>query len=456
MPRGYLSLDTPIAAPATAPGLSALAVIRASGPGCVGLLSTLFSRPEALCSSKGYRALHGFLRDPGTGRDLDEVVALVFRAPASYTGQDSVDLLCHGSPAALEGVLAALEKAGFARALPGEFTFRAFAAGKMDLSAAEAVDELVRSRTQEARADALERLSGGLGREVRALRDSVTAALAEVEARLDYGEDELEDGPGDIRSALVSALARAEALVAGHSVGRILAEGARVALAGRTNAGKSRLFNLFLREERSIVSEAHGTTRDYIEAGLDLDGLPVTLYDTAGMRDASDPVEAEGVRRSRRVAEGADLVVYLVDGTAGAAPEDLEILGSLPDALRVWNKTDLPGALPAPEGWISLSAATGEGFPRLAADLGSRLRGSEISGAGGAKGPRIAGRRQAACADRASRSLRAALEGLDAGLPLDALAVDLREAAEALGELTGESVPDAVLEAVFSRFCVGK
>jgi tRNA modification GTPase len=454
MPRGYLNLDTPIAALATAPGASALAVIRTSGPGTLELLAPAFSRPDALRKASGNTALHGFVRDPETGRDLDEVVAVVFRAPAGYTGQDSVDLMCHGSPAALEGILAALEKRGFARALPGEFTFRAFAAGKMDLSACEAVDELVRSRTQEARAGAMERLAGGLRREVLSLRDSVLAALSEVEARLDYGEDELPDSPEDIHAAVSAALSEAERLAASHSVGRILAEGARVALAGRTNAGKSRLFNLFLKEERSIVSAAPGTTRDYIEASLDLGGLPVTLYDTAGLREAVDPVEAEGVRRSRLLAEGADLVVYLVDGTEGTKPEDLEILGSLPGALRVWNKRDRPEALPPPEGWLSLSAVSGEGFPELTAALAVRLRGDADASGGGR--PRIAGQRQADCADRAARSLRSASEALAAELPLDALAVDLKDAADALAELTGESVPESVLEAIFSRFCVGK
>lgn len=466
MPSGYLRLDVPIAALATAPVPAALAVVRTSGPGAPELAAKAFSRPEALIRAESHRIVHGFVRDPETGKDEDEVVALVFRAPSGYTGQDAVDFVCHGGPAAWEGVLAALEKAGFEQALPGEFTFRAFAAGKMDLAAAEAVDELVRARTGEAREGALDRLSGVLGREVSDLRDSVLSALAEAEARLDYGEDELADGPDDLLAAVRTALARAEALAASHAVGRMLSEGARIALAGPTNAGKSRLFNLFLKEERSIVSESHGTTRDYIEADLDLDGIPVALFDTAGLRDAPDPVEAEGVRRSRLVAEGADLVVFLVDGTRGAAPGDLEMLASLPGAVRVWNKTDLPDALPAPEGWIPLSAATGEGFPALAATLGVRLRGTELAGRPSpiaARGTELVGRhapiasrRQADCARRAARALTAARDALAAGAHLDAAAVDLREAADALAELTGESVPESVLETIFSRFCVGK
>lgn len=454
MPRGYLDLDTPIAAPATAPGASALAVLRTSGPGAVELLSRVFSRPEALRRAEGYRAVHGFVRDPDTGRDLDEVVAVVFRAPAGYTGQDSVDLMCHGSSAAVEGILSALERLGFSRALPGEFTFRAFSAGKMDLSEAEAVNELVRARTQEARADALDRLSGGLRREVESLRDAVLGALAEVEARLDYGEDELADSPLDVRAAVDQALSRAESLVASHAVGRVLDRGARVALAGRVNAGKSRLFNLFLKEERSIVSENPGTTRDYIEADLDLDGLPVTLYDTAGLRSAPDPVEAEGVRRSRLVASGADLVVYLVDGTVGETAEDQESLKALPEAVRVWNKRDKPQALSPPEGWLPVSAATGQGFAELVAALSARLRGGQ--GVSEPGRPRIAGQRQADCALRSERALRSSSEALAAGLPLDAVAVDLKDAADALAELTGQSVAESTLEEIFSRFCVGK
>lgn len=472
MPSGYLRLDVPIAALATAPVPAALAVVRTSGPGAPELAAKAFSRPEALAGAESHRAVHGFVRDPETGKDADEVVALVFRAPSGYTGQDAVDFVCHGGPAAWEGVLAALEKAGFERALPGEFTFRAFAAGKMDLAAAEAVDELVRARTREAREDALDRLGGGLGREVSDLRGAVLEALAEAEARLDYGEDELADGPDELAAAVEAARARVETLAESHAVGRMLSEGARVALAGPTNAGKSRLFNLFLKEERSIVSDSHGTTRDYIEADLDLDGIPVALFDTAGIRDAPDPVEAEGVRRSRLVAEGADLVVYLVDGTRGAAPRDMEALEALPGAIRVWNKIDRPECLPAPEGWIPLSAATGEGFPALAAALGARLRGGLSSGdldeARRASlppisgrplphtAPRLASRRQADCARRAAGALASARDALVAGAHLDAAAVDLREAADALAELTGESVPELVLETIFSRFCVGK
>ena len=455
MPSGYLRLHVPIAALATAPVPAALAVIRTSGPGTPELAAKAFSRPEALLKAESHRAVHGFVRDPETGRDADEVLALVFRAPGGNTGQDAVDFICHGGPAAWEGVLAVLEKAGFEKALPGEFTFRAFAAGKMDLAAAEAVDELIRARTREAREEALDRLSGGLGREVADIRDAVLSALAELEARLDYGEDELADRPENLLATVEAAGARAIALAASHTVGRILTEGARVALAGATNAGKSRLFNLFLKEERSIVSESHGTTRDYIEADLDLDGIPVALFDTAGLRDAPDPVEAEGVRRSRLLTEGVDLVVYLVDGTRGAASGDLDALDSLPGALRVWNKVDRPEALPAPEGWIPLSAATGEGFPALAAELGARLRGTELRGTELAV-PRLASRRQADCARRAAWALASALDALAAGVHLDAAAVDLREAADALAELTGESVPESVLETIFSRFCVGK
>ncbi|HSV56049.1 MAG TPA: GTPase, partial [Magnetospirillaceae bacterium] len=375
MPRGYLPLDVPIAALATAPVPAALAVVRTSGPGAPELAARVFSRPRALAGAGSRRAVYGRVLDPETGRDVDEVVALVFRAPSGYTGQDAVDFVCHGGLSAWEGVLDALGKAGFERALPGEFTFRAFSCGKLDLAAAEAVDELVRARTRQARDGALERLAGGLSRGVRELRDAVLAALAEAEARLDYGEDELEGGPGELAAFVEAARVRAGSLAASHAVGRILAEGARVALAGRTNSGKSRLFNLFLKEERSIVAESPGTTRDYIEASVDLDGVPLTLFDTAGLRDAPDPVEAEGVRRSRLVLAGADLALYLVDGTLGVGQGDLAALADLPGAIRIWNKTDLPGALPAPEGWIPLSAATGEGFPALTAQLTARLAG---------------------------------------------------------------------------------
>jgi tRNA modification GTPase len=456
MKRSYLDSRVPIVALATPPGESALAVIRAAGPGTVELAASCFSRPEALISAAHMSLVHGELLDPVDGEALDEVLASVFRAPGGPSGEDSVEFSCHGSPAVLRCALTALERAGFSPALPGEFSFRAFLAGKLDLVEAEAIQELVRAGSEGARAQALRRLEGGLSRELAAAREAIVGLLAEAEARLDYAE--IEDSPsgGLDLSQLREARGLLAGLAASYAAGSLYERGARIAVAGRPNAGKSSLFNLLVRAERSIVSAEAGTTRDWIEAGVELGGLPLRLVDTAGLREAFTEVEAEGVSRSRRIASEAEAVVYLVDGTAGLVAEDLAFLGSRPDALRAWNKADDPRCAQPPEGFLLLSAATGQGLPALERALLELVAPRFGAAPCSVANVLVANTRQKLLLDRAVDCLDAALAGAEAGASLDALVLDLREAADALGEITGEVAPEEVLEAVFSRFCLGK
>ncbi|MDP3179349.1 MAG: GTPase, partial [Spirochaetaceae bacterium] len=302
---------------------------------------------------------------------------------------------------------------------------------------------------------------------------SLVAALAETEARLDHGEEDgAPESPLD-HAALRRARDELGALAASFAAGRLYEKGARVVLAGRPNAGKSSLFNLILREERAIVSPEPGTTRDWIEASVELCGLPVRLVDTAGLREAASSVEAAGVARSRALADEAEAVAYLVDGSSGIDAEDQAFLASRPDALRVWSKADDPACAPAPEGFLPLSATTGAGFPvfadallRLVAPRFGRRRpggrdgdlgdGYEIAASATAGEAVVASPRQKALLDAAVSALDAALEAEARGAPLDAVALDLRDAADALGEMTGEIAGPEVLEAIFSRFCLGK
>ncbi|MGA2548232.1 MAG: tRNA modification GTPase [Rectinemataceae bacterium] len=472
MKRSYLDTGVPIAALATVPGESALAVIRTAGPGAVELAAPLFSRPAALLSARGLSLVHGELVDPKNGEAVDEVLAGVFRAPAGPIGEDGVEFYCHGSPAVIRRALSLLEEAGFAPALPGEFSFRAFLRGKTDLVKVEAVQELVRAGNEGARAEAFRRLEGGLSRALAASREAIVDALTEAEARLDYAEDD--DSPaGGLDPAV---LRRVRDLVAGlaasYAAGRLYERGARAVVVGRPNAGKSSLFNLLIREERSIVASDPGTTRDWIESGIELGGLPVRLIDTAGLRDtsrdASGEVEAAGVSRSRRLADEAEAVIYVVDGVLGIASEDRAFLESRPDSLRVWNKADDPRCEPTPLGFLRLSAATGEGLPALADALRAliaprfgcsgtgRPRAEAEPSPGATNAVTVASERQKLLLDRAVSALDAALSGLEAGMPLDALVLDLRDAADALGEITGEIASEEILEAIFSRFCLGK
>jgi len=447
------ALEEPIAALATPWGTSALAVIRVSGDGCVDKIAALSSRPAALREAAGGSLHHAqLLESPGGGR-LDEVVLAVYRAPASYTGEESLEIFCHGSPPGIQAILARLAAAGIRAALPGEFTWRAFMHGKMDLTRAEAVHELVTARTDQARALALNRLGGALERRIESAKQTLLDLVSTVELQLDYPEEDAPDAVLDEEA--MAGLRRELAGLAGTAAGgRLYQEGARVALAGATNAGKSALFNLLLRTDRAIVSELHGTTRDYLEAWIALDGLPLLLFDTAGLRRAADPVEAEGIRRSREVIEAADLVLYLVDATAGLTPADQDTLAELGRrALLVWNKIDLPGRRTEPRGAAAVSAATGLGLGGLEIEIVRRLRGqTAYSG----QEVVITSRRQKELLDKALAALDRTEQAGREELPLDLLAVELREALTALGEITGEVTSEDVLAAMFGRFCVGK
>jgi tRNA modification GTPase len=460
MVKGYLDVEDDIAALATPSGTGALAVIRLSGPGSIDRFAEVFSRPDVLRATAGYSAAFGNVH--GTERRvIDEVVALVFRAPASYTGQDGIDIMCHGGQATVAGVLSALDSAGFRRALPGEFTFRAFYNGKMDLARAEAVNELVLARTSEARADAYSRLSGGLSRELAAMRKDLIRIASACALRLDYGEDETPEDLSVELPAIKAARDSCLRLADSYTVGRVLRDGAVVALSGRTNAGKSSLFNRLLKEERAIVSSSHGTTRDFLEAELDLGGLPVRLVDTAGVRDSDDPVEAEGVRRALLVAVAADLVVHVVDATAGISAADAEFVRDHPGAVLAWNKIDETSAAPVPPGWIGVSAVTGAGEAELVAAIRMALVGAGSGGLASGRGSvpagiRIGTERHRAALVRAASSLGDAEESIANGEPVDMIAVDVATAIEAIGEISGETTSEDILESLFCNFCVGK
>jgi tRNA modification GTPase len=363
-------------------------------------------------------------------------------------------------------VIERLLEVGFRRAKPGEFTLRAFANGRMDLTRAEAVSEVIAAHTEESRMLALRRLSGALADRVGELKSGILAALAAVEVQLDYAED---DAAEDIKfdefglQSIEDSL-RALASTAGRA--RLFRDGVRVAIAGRTNAGKSSLFNLLLREDRSIVSDVHGTTRDYIEEWLDVAGVPVSLFDTAGLREPGDRVEAAGIERSGRVIGSAAVVLYLVDATGGLDDGDRDFLVSHrgctaqadvadgPVVIPIWNKVDRDVPV-APPGFIPVSVKKGEGIDRLLSTLGSvLLEGS--AGGSSADGVTVASERQQALLERAADSLASALASHRVGEPLDLVAPDLRDAVDALGEMTGEVSTADMLEEIFSRFCVGK
>lgn len=459
MSRTYFDRSAPIAALATPEGRSALAVIRTSGEKAIALVARCFSRPQALLSAEGYRAVHGWIFDPHLQERLDEVVALVFRAPHSFTGENAVEIMCHGSPAVVQRILDVLYAQGFAPALKGEFSFRAFTGGKTDLVRAEAINELAQASCEAARQDALLRLTGALSRTLEEIRSLIVAVLADIEARLDYPEEE---GPDEM-AHWVQSIQRAQDelsdLIRSYPGGRLRQEGILVVIAGRPNAGKSSLFNLLVREERAIVSPEPGTTRDWLESWVSIGDFAVRLVDTAGLRNSGNAVEAEGVRRSHALLDRADMILYLVDGTVGLDDEDRTFVERYPGALLLWNKSDLSQCMPPPQGWAAVSAKDVHSFggfeSMLKEHLSAYVRKTQTVGQYEAQ-VRIASERQEQLLRQAHEALSQAVEAQTAGAGLDLIALHIRESAEYLGEVTGDIAPDEVLERIFSTFCLGK
>ena len=471
----------PIAAPATPLAESALALIRLSGGGTIELLAGVFSRPLKIISAPGNSIVHGWIVNPESSEKIDEVMVSVYRAPRSYSGEDGADISCHGGIAAVKAVMAVLKKAGFREALPGEFTFRAFMNGKLDLTRAESVMELVSAKTNRGREQAVRRLTGALEREISEIKALLVEVLAGTEIYLDYSEDEFLDPENDeeagrlpSRNLAEQAAERLRLLSDLWRRERIYTDGALAVFAGRPNAGKSSLFNYLIREDRSIVTDTPGTTRDWIEALISIEDIPLRIADTAGLRDISlmegNEAERIGMQRSLELLDKADLVLYVIDGTAGITEEDRNFILSRKEAapgkplLLLWNKTDLAPpsltdetAFPGP--LLALSAKTGEGIQKLTGSMvklletvssGSR---SELAGTD-APGPGTS--RQKELIDSALGSVEEALALARTGEPLDIIAPLFRSSVNALGEITGEVSNADILETMFSRFCVGK
>ncbi len=459
------ALDT-IAAVATPPGRGAVGIVRVSGPDSLAVASRLFLSPRPGFSGlRPYHLHHGVLRAP-SGRILDDAMAAFMPGPGSYTGEDTVEFFCHGSPAVLRSVLAAVFAYGARPAGPGEFTRRAYLSGRLDLSQAEAVAELIAARGEAAADLALARLSGGMGQAARELGLALDDLRAGVCLAVDFPDDEVECLPKASFGAGVEAVIdRIDGLLAAGRRARPFRDGARVALFGRVNAGKSSLFNALLGTDRALVADLPGTTRDYLEEGLDLDGLPVKLTDTAGLRLTPDAVEQAGKARGLALAGSADLGLYVVDGSVPyvADAEAGEVLATLgPDkVLAVLSKADLPAGSPDPGEMllatgletVAVSARTGLGLDALLTAIHARL----TRDAGPCEPDMPApSDREAASLATARDELAALLQDIRADLPYDLLGVRLEAAATALAGVTGETTPDDVINAVFSKFCIGK
>ncbi|MEB3256351.1 MAG: tRNA uridine-5-carboxymethylaminomethyl(34) synthesis GTPase MnmE [Synechococcaceae cyanobacterium] len=455
-----------IAAIATAvsPGQGSVAIVRVSGPRAEAIGRGLF-RAAGRQAWESHRVLYGHVHDPASGERVDEALLLLMRAPRSFTREDVVEFHCHGGLEAVRRVQELVWAAGARPAGPGEFSQRAFLNGRLDLTRAEAIVEMINARGRRAAALAMAGLDGGLQRRITALRQRLLDPLAELEARLDFEDDLPPLDPAAITAALTAVRHELLQLVREAHQGQLLREGLRVAIVGRPNVGKSSLLNRLSRRERAIVTDLPGTTRDLLESDLVLGGVPLTLLDTAGIRPSDDPVEQLGIARSKEALAAADAVLLLFDLGQGWGSADAELRALVPEGvplLVVGNKADLAGFDPAdpaeravqappPPADVVISARTGAGTDALAEALLARCGATDLGGLQVALNAR-----QRDLAAAAAAALASSLEAAASGLPWDFWTIDLRQAVRSLGEITGEAVSEAVLDRVFARFCIGK
>ena len=444
-----------IVAIATAQGEAAIGIVRLSGAEAISISEGCFKGRRRLSQVPNRKLSHGYFEH--SGQNLDEVLACVMRAPHSYTGENTVEFHCHGGPFLLRKIQDALIQKGARAALPGEYTKRAFLNGKLDLSQAEAVADMIHSQSDLSLKSAYFQLRGGLRTRFEAMAESLRHGVMLLEAGLDFSED-VEIDRHAISESIQATLCDAEGLIASYTQGKMVRDGVVVTLAGRPNVGKSSLMNRLLEEDRAIVTDIPGTTRDTLEERIDLEGLTVTLVDTAGIRKTEDPVEIEGTMRSQRSIDRAALVLYIVDGSVMPMPDDRSVLekGNLERGLLVLNKCDLG----VRDGWKSayptwhrmpISAKTGEGIQVLRRVMRQKLLGSHEPQA-----EVVTHERQVLALKKAKEGLEHAREGLQIDLPGELVAMELRMALEALSEIIGQTTSDDVLDRIFKTFCIGK
>lgn len=455
-----LSGDT-IAAIATAivPQQGSIGIVRLSGPNALNIAQQLF-HPPGKQSWQSHRILYGYIRHPQTHQLIDESLLLIMLAPRSYTREDVIEFHCHGGIIPVQQVLQLCLELGARLAQPGEFTLRAFLNGRIDLTQAESIGDLVGSQSPIAAQVALAGLEGKLAGSIRHLRGICLDILAEIEARIDFEEDLPPLDEGEISDRLQGVLTQVKEILATAERGELLRSGLKVAIVGRPNVGKSSLLNAWSRSDRAIVTDLPGTTRDIVESHLVVEGIPIQVLDTAGIRETQDTVERIGVERSRQAVEKADLILFTIDAQEGWTQEDEEIYQQVNHRplILVINKTDLgipyPVAYPVEiEHTVKTIAAQQQGIEELEkVILETIARGNLI-----ATDLDIAiNQRQNAALTQVKIALEQVQETIEQQMPLDFWTIDLRSAIQVLGEVLGEEVTESILDRVFSRFCIGK
>jgi len=453
-----------IAAIATPHGESGIGIVRISGPLAEKVATRLFRPNKKPARLKSHQLYYGEIVDPENGKPLDEVLLTLMRKPKTYTREDVVEINCHGGYLVLKRVLEVVLGQGVRLAQPGEFTKRAFLNGRIDLSQAEAVIDVIRAKTAKSLKMANQQLKGDLSHEIERLREGVVRNLALVEALIDFPDEDIEVNEDVIREGLEEGQGRVRELIESYEEGRIYRDGVSVSIVGKTNVGKSSLLNILLRENRAIVTPIPGTTRDVIEEVVNIHEVPIRLVDMAGIRRASNPIEREGVRLAKDKVAEADMVILVIDGSRRLDKYDWEIMDEIREKKKVVaaNKMDLPiktsreqiqELLPNTK-IVGISALKNWGIDALRESLCCALTGDGVGRDAGEVV--VVNARHKKALEGSRECLRRAKEGIEGRIPIELVAVELRSCLDHLGEIGGETAPEEVLECIFSQFCIGK
>ncbi|SMC91438.1 tRNA modification GTPase [Sporomusa malonica] len=461
-----LTSDDTISAIATAIGEGGIGIVRVSGSKAVAIADKLFigKTGKRAADILSHQVVYGDIVDPGSGETIDEAILIIMRGPRSYTREDIVEIHCHGGPVPLRRILDLTLTLGARLAEPGEFTKRAFLSGRLDLAQAEAVIDIIRSKTDASLRVAVGNLSGTLSGEIKHLRHDILKMIAQLEAAIDFPEEDIEEAAAaDVAELIVKANAEIGKLLSTAQTGRILREGLATVIVGKPNVGKSSLLNALLREKRAIVTDIPGTTRDIIEEYVNIRGIPLKIIDTAGIRETTDVVEKIGVERAKELVNQADLILLLLDASMPLSAEDRAVLELLAgrQAIILVNKSDLPSLLEFEELKkaagnrlvLKISVTQGDGLAELEQAIADLVYSGHVSQGEAAFVNNV---RHADALRHTSQRLEEALATIEAGMPPDCIVVDLRAAWEKLGEITGDTVGEDIIDQIFTQFCIGK
>lgn len=459
-------IDDTIAAIATPPGIGGVGIIRVSGKDSFPIVNSLFKSAGTvpLMDRQNRTIQYGTIVDPATNKTIDEVLVLLMKGPHSYTAEDVVEIQCHGGIVPVRQILKLLVNHDVRMAEAGEFTKRAFMNGRIDLTQAEAIIDIIEAKTEDSLSLAVSQLDGTVSSFVKDVREQLIAMIAHLEVTIDYPEEDIEDVTSqEVRDQLQPILKAMDELLSTANTGRLIRDGITTVIVGRPNAGKSSLMNALLRENRAIVTDIPGTTRDSIEEYMTVEGISLRLIDTAGIRDTQDTVEALGVERARDYINKADIVLCVIDGSTPLTPEEIEILTSVSglNTIVLLNKSDVAqvvtdenikehGNFTAIE---RISAKEGEGSAVLSKWVQELVYGGRVKQDNSAM---ISNVRHISLMEQAKAQVEQALSSINMGMPVDFVATDLRSAWELLGDITGDTIRESMIDELFSRFCLGK